>query len=142
MKCLWSEAKFYCCCFMNLELNFAHRKTHYFQFILSINRQFFFRKVVGSVEKRACMDCPSKHQMKYYKVVPSTTPKLRKLMTSTEICYLFEKRSEFAIIYWNSDLLVNTMHSQCPIFGSLVWLWHNPYDWTRARHARPFARSG
>ena len=38
---------------MNLELNFAHRKIHYYQFILSINRQLFFRKVVGSVAKKS-----------------------------------------------------------------------------------------
>ena len=70
------------------------------------------------------MGCPSKHQMKYYKVVPSTMPKLMKLMTPTEICHLFEKRSAFAIIYGNGDLLVNDLYSQCPICVSIMSLEH------------------
>ena len=70
------------------------------------------------------MGCPSKHQMKYYKVVSSTMPKLMKLMTPTEICHLFEKRSAFAIIYGNGDLLVNDLYSQCPICVSIMSLEH------------------
>ena len=85
------------------------------------------------VTRAACLtdcgkkECKGKHTMKTValeKMELGFQKKSRRIFRRWEIRSFFEKRKAFKIVYGNECLLLNPLHAQCPICGSLVSLGH------------------
>ena len=105
-------------------------RNTYIQSLSKDKRENAFRLMVKShtTEKRCTNPGCSFHKQKTVdlaKVEPGSLPsKLKSLISKEEINECFEKRSKVREVFGNSQLLLNPLYMQCPIYGSILSLGH------------------
>ena len=77
-------------------------------------------EIVGEMHDVTCHTCKPSHKMRVFKSIEyDVLDKIKLLLTAQELNVLAKRRNTVMSVYGNSIILLNPLHIQCPICGSI-----------------------